>query len=60
MWPCHFINIVRFESTIAGQFFGHAHDDRFRLLIDFETSPIPRPYWYRLLSNILILYSVIV
>ncbi|XP_019855307.1 PREDICTED: sphingomyelin phosphodiesterase-like [Amphimedon queenslandica] len=48
-WGQNYKKIVsRFENTIAGQFFGHTHNDTFTVLMDFETSSTPRPYgvWY--------------
>ncbi|XP_019855309.1 PREDICTED: sphingomyelin phosphodiesterase-like isoform X3 [Amphimedon queenslandica] len=44
-WSANYKKIaLRFESTIAGQFFGHCHEDRFHLMVDFEANTPPRPY----------------
>ncbi|XP_003391045.3 PREDICTED: sphingomyelin phosphodiesterase-like, partial [Amphimedon queenslandica] len=44
-WSQNYKKIVlRFENTISAQFFGHSHKDKFRVLMDFETSTDPRPY----------------
>lgn len=38
---CFFFFLPRYESTIAGQFFGHTHLDEFQMFYDEETMTRP-------------------
>ena len=32
---------IRFANTVTGQFYGHTHNDEFKVFYDWETNTIP-------------------